>query len=106
LPGNPLIAVPCARILLRILGHIGPNKNTDVMFTAAIDQSGDRAPLKNGEPAPDERETPRGKIGNRRGKGYFPVKPWFNGVLVLRNDVGQMAWLQGADVRVNKFRSS
>src|SRR5262249_18942042 len=63
------------------------------------------ASLKNVEPAPDQREILRGKIGNRGRESDFPVKPRLDGVLVRRNDVGQVAGLEGADVRVHEFRS-
>jgi len=48
-----MIAVHRACILLHVLGHIGPKKNTDEMFAAAVYQSGDCASLENVEPTAD-----------------------------------------------------
>src|SRR5262249_16054233 len=104
LPGNPLIAVHRACILLHVLGHIGPHKNTDESLAAAVDQSGDGASLENIEPAADEREILRAKIRNGRSESDFSVKPRLDGLLVRRSDVGQMAGLERANVRVHKFR--
>jgi len=36
-PGNPLIAVPCAGILIPFASCFGPDKNTDEMFSPAVD---------------------------------------------------------------------
>src|SRR6266478_932813 len=103
-PGNPLIAVHRACILLHVLGHIGPQKNTDEMLAAAVYQSGDCASLENVEPAADERKILRAKIRNGRRESDFSVKPRLDGMQVCRSDVGQVAGLERANVRVHKLR--
>src|SRR5260221_4434957 len=52
-PGNPLIAVHRAGILLHVLGGIGPKKKTDEMLAPAINQNDDGSFLAKLDPDAD-----------------------------------------------------
>src|SRR5260221_8190364 len=103
-PGNPLIAVHRAGILLHVLGGIGPKKNTDEMLAAAVYQSGDGASLENIEPGADQRKILRGKIRNGRRESGSSVKQRLYGVLVCGSDFGQGAGVERVNGGVNKLR--
>jgi len=84
---------------VRLLG--GKNKNIDDVLTARIDQSRDVLASENIKTAADQLKTFIRKVFHRRDKSKLAVKPGLHGVIVRRSNVGEMPWLQGANVGVN-----
>src|SRR5437773_3027562 len=101
-PMTPLIPLAEAGRMNRSVRPLsGKNNTIDDVLTARIDQRRDVLASENIKTAADQLKTFIRKVFHRRDKSKLAVKPGLHGVIVRRSNVGEMPWLQGANVGVN-----
>ncbi len=74
----------------------GHHKNIDDVLAACIDERGDILAAKNVETRADQLKPFIGIVLHGRNKGELPVKPRFDGVLVGRSNIDQVAQAAGS----------
>src|SRR5215467_287322 len=100
LPCDPVIALRFARTFPNGIWRRFFYKDADPMLPAAIDKRCHGAASDHVEPSALEGKSARGKVVHRWSEIELAVKPRFDGVLIGRCNVHQMARLQRAQVRV------
>jgi hypothetical protein len=76
----------------------GPGEEVDEMLVALIDERCDRPTGDIVEAAALEGKTFQGEILDRRGKIKPSIEPWFDRVLISREDIFEMTGLQGPNM--------
>src|SRR6202041_256491 len=103
-PLQPLISLLGAGTGSAVLFVRRPDEDIHEMFAADIDQSGDRLAVHDVNAAALQRESLIAKILDRRREIQLTVEPGLHGVLIGRDNIGEMPGLQRSQVRVNNPR--
>ena len=102
LPGEPVVALGFTGTVPVVFGLGLFDEDIDDVFPAGIDQGGDSFSAGGVEAAADQRETIVGEVADGWGEIDAAGKPGFYCVLVGGFDVGEVAGLQGAEMRVDE----
>src|SRR6202162_2024083 len=88
-----------------VLFRSRPNEYVHHMFATAVHQRRDSAVVDHVKTPALQWKTLFRKIADRRSKVYLPVEPRFHGVLIGRNDIFQVSWLQRSQMRIDNLTS-